>query len=284
MPAPQDLSVHPHDRIHTLFVPQLWAFFDAVKRCFCGPAKDRKDGNVPQAGNPVVPPFAGGHEPAIKRQDHRQLCAVERNLGRGHWVKIYGGRRLCIHPKTLACFGPQIKAPLREYTEVGFHVTECWQGEEIGNTNMTGVTPQHRAELSASALLEKDAASQHLGMSLISVAPGEAVLSMQVKDFMLNGHGTCHGGFLFAFADSAFAVACNSYNTKSVAQQNQITYLAPCPSQTVLTAHALETARSGRSGTYDVTVTNETGAIIALMRGLCRDVKGQHFTEHGGET
>ncbi|MFK7867812.1 MAG: hydroxyphenylacetyl-CoA thioesterase PaaI [Roseobacter sp.] len=149
---------------------------------------------------------------------------------------------------------------------------------------MTAVTPQQRAAQSASALLENDTASQHLGMSLISVAPGEAVLRMQVQDFMLNGHGTCHGGFLFTFADSAFAVACNSYNTRSVAQQNQITFIAPCPSQTVLTAHAVETARSGRSGTYDVTVTNEAGAIIALMRGLCRDIKGQHFTERDGET
>ncbi|MCX8225020.1 MAG: hydroxyphenylacetyl-CoA thioesterase PaaI [Sulfitobacter sp.] len=141
------------------------------------------------------------------------------------------------------------------------------------------MTPQTRAEKSAAAMWATDKASQNLDMRIDHIAPGNATLSMPVADTMLNGHGICHGGYIFTLADSAFAFACNSYNQLVVAQQNQITYLAPGKAGERLTATAVEQSRVGRSGVYDVTVTGENGRTIALFRGLSRTMKGQHFEE-----
>ena len=141
------------------------------------------------------------------------------------------------------------------------------------------MTPQTRAEKSAAAMWKTDTASQNLGMKIDHIAPGEATLSMPVTDKMLNGHGICHGGYIFTLADSAFAFACNSYNQLVVAQQNQITYLAPGKADERLTATAVEQSKTGRSGIYDVKVTGEDGRTIALFRGLSRTIKGQHFEE-----
>lgn len=143
------------------------------------------------------------------------------------------------------------------------------------------MTPQERAEKSTEIMFAADRASAGLGMTITGVAPGQATLTMQVRPEMLNGHQICHGGFIFALADSAFAFACNSYNQLVVAQQNQITYLSPGRADEMLTAHAVETSRTGRSGIYDVTVTGEDGRAVALFRGLSRSVKGQHFPEEG---
>ncbi|MGB7242446.1 MAG: hydroxyphenylacetyl-CoA thioesterase PaaI [Sulfitobacter sp.] len=141
------------------------------------------------------------------------------------------------------------------------------------------ITDQTRAARCAALMMEKDAASAGLGMVLEHVAPGTATLSMVVRPEMLNGHGICHGGFIFALADSAFAFACNTYNQLTVAQQNQITYLHPGQGGDRLTATAIEVARTGRSGTYDVSVTGSDGTVIALFRGLSRTIRGQHFPE-----
>lgn len=141
------------------------------------------------------------------------------------------------------------------------------------------MTPQTRAEKSAAAMWATDKASQNLSMRIDHIAPGAATLSMPVADNMLNGHGICHGGYIFTLADSAFAFACNSYNQLVVAQQNQITYMAPGKAGERLTATAIEQSKTGRSGVYDVTVTGEDSRIIALFRGLSRTVKGQHFEE-----
>ncbi|MEM6303691.1 MAG: hydroxyphenylacetyl-CoA thioesterase PaaI [Pseudomonadota bacterium] len=146
------------------------------------------------------------------------------------------------------------------------------------------MTPQERATRTAACMLDRDVASTSLGMTLDVVGPGTATMSMTVRADMLNGHGICHGGFIFALADSCFAFACNSYNQKAVAQQNQITYLAPGQPQERLTAHAVEVSRGGRSGTYDVTVTGADGRKVALLRGLSRTIKGQHFEEEDAPT
>lgn len=141
------------------------------------------------------------------------------------------------------------------------------------------MTPQRRAEQSASAMWATDQASQGLGMRIDHIAPGAATMSMRVTPNMLNGLHLCHGGFIFTLADSAFAFACNSYNQLTVAQQNQITFLASGKADERLTATATEQSRTGRSGIYDVTVTGEDGRTIALFRGLSRTIKGQHFEE-----
>lgn len=145
------------------------------------------------------------------------------------------------------------------------------------------MTPQARAEASARAMWGRDTASQGLGMSLDAVGPGTATLSMTVTDVMTNGLKTCHGGFIFTLADSAFAFACNSYNQNTVAQMASVTFLAPAFAGDRLTAEAHEVARSGRSGIYDIHVTNQSGAQIAEFRGHSRTVKGSHFQESESE-
>ncbi|WP_299296904.1 hydroxyphenylacetyl-CoA thioesterase PaaI [uncultured Tateyamaria sp.] len=141
------------------------------------------------------------------------------------------------------------------------------------------MTPNDRATRCAEAMWAKDVASQSLGLAIADVGPGTATLTMTVRPDMLNGHGICHGGMIFTLADSAFAFACNTYNTLTVAQQNQITYLSPGQPGETLTATATETARQGRSGTYDVTVTGSDGRTVALFRGLSRTISGTHFDE-----
>jgi acyl-CoA thioesterase len=141
------------------------------------------------------------------------------------------------------------------------------------------MTPEERASRSARAMWARDAASRGMGMELGPVGPGRAELSMTVQPQHLNGHGICHGGYIFSLADSAFAFACNSENSLAVAQENQITFLSPGRAGERLTARAEEQARAGRSGVYDVRVTGEDGRTVALMRGLSRRTAGQHFDE-----
>jgi acyl-CoA thioesterase len=99
---------------------------------------------------------------------------------------------------------------------------------------------------------------------------------------MANGHGICHGGFIFALADSAFAFACNSFNRRAVAQSNSITYLRPGRVGDVLTARAVQAAQSGRSGITDVTVLDQQGQVVALFRGLSRSIEGK-LVEDGSD-
>ncbi len=145
------------------------------------------------------------------------------------------------------------------------------------------MTPQDRAEKAAAAMLANDNATRALGMQITRIGPGSATLTMQVREDMLNGHAICHGGYIFTLADSAFAFACNSYNRVTVAQQNQITYIAPGKLGELLTATATENARAGRSGVYDVRVTGGDGRTVATFRGLSRSIKGQHFPEDGAD-
>jgi acyl-CoA thioesterase len=98
---------------------------------------------------------------------------------------------------------------------------------------------------------------------------------MRVEERMVNGHGICHGGFVFALADSAFAFACNSFNRRTVAQSNTITYLRPARLGETLTARAVQTAIAGRSGITDVTVSDAQGQVVAVFRGLSRSIEGQ---------
>lgn len=146
---------------------------------------------------------------------------------------------------------------------------------------MTGpvstLSPDALARACADAMWASDEASQGLGMAIEAIAPGSATLSMTVTHDMTNGHKTCHGGFIFTLADSAFAFACNSYNQRAVAQMAQVTFLAPAFEGDTLTACATETWRKGRGGIYDIAVRNQDGVQIAEFRGHSRTVKGTHL-------
>jgi acyl-CoA thioesterase len=143
---------------------------------------------------------------------------------------------------------------------------------------------QALAEACAAAMWAEDRASAGLGMRIARVGPGEAELTMEVEPRMANGHGICHGGFIFALADSAFAFACNSFNRRAVAQSNTITFLRRARVGQRLTARAARTAEAGRSGVYDVLVTDEEGLPIAAFRGLSRTVEGHLVPEQQEET
>jgi acyl-CoA thioesterase len=133
---------------------------------------------------------------------------------------------------------------------------------------------QALAELAGRAMYERDPASQALGMTLDEIRPGYARMRMRVRENMLNGHGTCHGGFIFTLADSAFAFACNSHNLNTVGAGCTIDYLAPGRAGDVLVAEATEQALAGKTGVYDVVVTDAEGRRIALFRGKSHRVAG----------
>jgi acyl-CoA thioesterase len=115
-----------------------------------------------------------------------------------------------------------------------------------------------------------DAASRALGMELVEAGVGCAVVRMTVRDDMVNGHGTCHGGLVATLADSAFAVACNSHGVVTVAAGFDVTLLRPSHLGDVLTATAVERVRDGRSGICDVTVRTDDGTVVAEFRGRSR--------------
>lgn len=126
----------------------------------------------------------------------------------------------------------------------------------------------------ADAMWANDRASRTLGLRILDVTAGEARVAMAVRADMLNGHDICHGGFIFTLADSAFAYACNSYNLVTVASGCSIDFLAPAREGDTLTAHAHERSASGRTGVYDIEVTNQRGEKIALFRGKSYRIKG----------
>ena len=116
-----------------------------------------------------------------------------------------------------------------------------------------------------------DAASAALGIELLDWGPGRATLRMTVSQAMVNGHDIAHGGLVFALADSAFAVACNSHGPVTVAAGADIVFVAPARLGDVLVAEAREQVVFGRSGLTDVRVTTADGdAVVALFRGRSR--------------
>jgi len=140
-------------------------------------------------------------------------------------------------------------------------------------SDVDAISPQELAEACAAAMWNDDSTAQRLGMALDHLAPGMATMSMEVTGAMTNGHGIAHGGYIFTLADSAFAFACNTYNQVTVAQHCSITYLVPGRVGDRLTATAREISRRGRSGLYDVRVTNQDGVAVAEFRGHSRTLK-----------
>lgn len=130
------------------------------------------------------------------------------------------------------------------------------------------------ARLAAEKLYEGDKASHALGIRILETTPGRARVAMRVRADMVNGHRVCHGGLVFTLADTAFAFACNSYGPNNLAAAGSIDFLAPAREADELTATASELWRSGRSGLYQVEVTNQNGERIALFRGRSQQVAG----------
>jgi acyl-CoA thioesterase len=124
----------------------------------------------------------------------------------------------------------------------------------------------------AGRMYDGDAASKALGIEITDVAPGRATATMRVRNDMVNGHGICHGGFVFTLADTAFAFACNTYDERTVAAGAEISFLEPVSAGATLRAVATERSRRGRSGLYDVTVHRDDGVVVAEFRGRSRSL------------
>jgi acyl-CoA thioesterase len=137
------------------------------------------------------------------------------------------------------------------------------------------IQPQQVAEATREVMCRNDRASLSLGMKVLAIGPGTATLTMPVREDMLNGHDTCHGGVISTLADSAFAFACNSYNELTVASGFDINLLAAARVGDVLTATASEVSKAGRTGVYDVAVRNQHGSAIAAFRGRSYTLKGK---------
>jgi acyl-CoA thioesterase len=140
-------------------------------------------------------------------------------------------------------------------------------------------TPQEVAEATREAMWRDDHASHWLGMEVVAVGPGSATTCMTVRREMLNGHAIAHGGLVTTLADSAFAFACNAYNEITVASGFDVNLLAAARLGDVLTAQAVEVSKSGRTGVYDITVTNQHGERIAVFRGRSYTMKGKPLVE-----
>jgi acyl-CoA thioesterase len=127
--------------------------------------------------------------------------------------------------------------------------------------------PQAQAEAVGRAMYARDNAAHALAMTLEEIRPGYARMRMTVRPDMLNGHDLAHGGLIFTLADTTFAYACNSHNHVTVAQGATIEFLAPGKAGDVLTAEGHAQHSSGRTGVYDIKVTDQDGRTIALFRG-----------------
>jgi len=127
----------------------------------------------------------------------------------------------------------------------------------------------------AATMYARDLAAQSMGIKITDIGPGHASARMPVRADMIQGHNTCHGGMILSLADTAFAYACNSQNQATVAAGCNIEFLKPAFLDDLLTADAKQVAVSGRTGIYDVQVSNQHGEIIAVFRGKSAAIKGQ---------
>ncbi|HWM66706.1 MAG TPA: hydroxyphenylacetyl-CoA thioesterase PaaI [Steroidobacteraceae bacterium] len=141
------------------------------------------------------------------------------------------------------------------------------------------VDGQRLAERAGEALFARDTTAIMLGIRIADVRPGGARVTMTVRPDMVNGHRSCHGGLIFTLADSAFAVACNSRNERSVAAAATIDFLSPAFEGDELSAEGTEQWHSGRTGIYEIKVTNQRGELIALFRGRSHRIGGAVTTD-----
>jgi acyl-CoA thioesterase len=145
-------------------------------------------------------------------------------------------------------------------------------GEDRERQRDAGPVPEQPELAAARRMFDADRASERLGMELLELGEGSAVVRMEVTADMVNGHGIAHGGYVFLLADTAFACACNSHGPVTVAAAADIDFVAPAREGDVLTAAAVERAHHGRSGIYDVTVRRGE-EVVAEFRGRSRTLR-----------
>lgn len=124
-------------------------------------------------------------------------------------------------------------------------------------------------------ILAGDHASRWMGIEVDRAEYGSAQIRMTLREEMLNGFGIAHGGMIFAFADTCFALACNDPagddSTITVASGGDINFISSARRGQTLTAVGTVRARAGRSGVYDIQVTAD-GELVAEFRGRSRTI------------
>jgi acyl-CoA thioesterase len=139
---------------------------------------------------------------------------------------------------------------------------------------MMGAATELARKVGETMFAVDNASKDFMQMELLSCEPGRAVMRMQVREPMLNGHKICHGGLIFTLADSTFAFACNSHNKVAVAAGCSIEFLKPGHLGDVLTCEGIEQTLQGRHGIYDMKVTNQRNEVIAMFRGKSAQIQG----------
>ena len=142
---------------------------------------------------------------------------------------------------------------------------------------MTEHVGQLLAEAILKKMLEADAFSRWLGVSILDVAPGMCTITMNVRTEMVNGFGTSHGGIVYSLADSAFAFAVNSTGNVAVAVDCTMSYPVAVLPGDVLTARAVEQSRTRNLAFCEVVVTNQGGIVVGLFRGTAYRTSREHF-------
>ncbi len=142
---------------------------------------------------------------------------------------------------------------------------------------MTDLSGDELARACVDAMYARDVASQNIGITVSEVREGYARLNLPIKTEMLNGHGICHGGFIFTLADTAFACACNTRNDVNLAQKCSIEYKRPGKAGDQLTATAEHVSQEGRYGQYQVKVTDQDDNLIASFEGRSCRVRGSNL-------
>jgi acyl-CoA thioesterase len=158
--------------------------------------------------------------------------------------------------------------------ELGLDPRRLKEKSMSDSTKVATEIPDVSPTVVAAAMMAQDAASQWLGMRLEAADMGYAQIAMDIGEHMVNGHGNCHGGLIFALGDTAFATACNTCNQVTVGNSCRIDYLRPVKAGDTLTATAVEGALAGRSGLYDVTLRNQDRAIVAVFHGRSQRLRG----------
>lgn len=145
----------------------------------------------------------------------------------------------------------------------------------MSTTETPDVDLDQLAQAVADGMYPRDNAAQAMGIEIVAVKAGAGTARMTVREDMLNFHGTCHGGILYAFAGSLLAYLINGDNKAAVAQAGSMNYTRAAKLGDVLTATGKVVNQAGRSGVYDIEVTNAGGDIVALFRGQSSKIKGE---------
>lgn len=158
-------------------------------------------------------------------------------------------------------------------------MTRYERGMEIRSDTPMTEANDALAHRIAETLMAREGTALAWSLVLEEARAGYARVRMAVRDDMLNGHGSAHGGMIFALADTAFDYACNSHNRATVAQGSSILFMGPAHPGEELIAEARETALAGRSGAYAIEVRTGDGRIVAQLQCLSRTVGGPILTD-----